>query len=405
VLVADAEEDERLHSHLGDEAFADEEILRVFADEPVDRTVLFVDQFGVWISGASPVRDERGDIVAVTNADLPATSGITEIDGLRSDVTRTFSTMIADASARLAHAELEAITDGLTGLYNHRYFHERLDEEIERCVTRGGTLALLLVDLDDFRAFNDRHGHSAGDRALRDVARVVEGSLRQVDIAARYGGEEFGVILIDAGESGAAEVAERIRLDLDVTEFTLGHESLSVSIGMALCPADATHKEELLDKADWAMYLAKRRGRNQVVSFGAEHGALTPEQAMSVHGDHVSALAGVVEARTTLAKRHRAAVTHLALAAGRQLGLEPEEMHAVVSAAAAVCNGDGSTTTGIADQLAAVAATFASLVTEHPYRPQISESEALEELRSCPAFRHDARLADAFEAVLVRPRT
>ena len=314
----------------------------MFADQPVDRTVLFVDHFGVWISGAAPMRDERGEIVAVANADLPATAGVTEVDGLRSDVTQTFAAMVEDAAARFVHAELEAMTDGLTGLYSHRYLHERLDEELERCVYRGGSLALLLVDLDDFRAFNDRYGHSAGDHALREVAHIIETSLRQVDLAARFGGEEFAVILIDADEAGANEVAERIRNGIVRTEFTLGHESLSVSIGIALCPGDATHKAELLDKADWAMYLAKRRGRDQVVSFSAEHGALTPEQALSVHDDHVSALAGVVAAREALGRRRRAAVTHLALAVARELALTPDEMHEVVVAVSACGEGAGA---------------------------------------------------------------
>ena len=406
-LVADAEEDEALRSHIGDETFSDEEILRVFAGQPVDRTVLFVDHFGVWISGAAPVRDKHGEIVAVANADLPATAGVTEVDGLRSDVTQTFAAMVEDAAARLVHAELEEMTDGLTGLYSHRYLHERLDEEIERCVYRGGSLALLLVDLDDFRTFNDRYGHSAGDHALREVAHIIETSLRQVDLAARFGGEEFAVILIDADEAGANEVAERVRNGIVGTEFTLGHESLSVSIGIALCPGDATHKEELLDKADWAMYLAKRRGRDQVVSFSAEHGALTPEQALSVHDDHVSALAGVVAAREALGRRRRAAVTHLALAVARELALTPDEMREVVVAVSACGEGAGAVATApgrLPEHIAAVAARYESLVTRPPYRPQISESEALQELRSCPAFEDDARLWTAFEAVLARPR-
>lgn len=274
-LIADAEEDERLRSHIGDDTFADEEILRVFVEEPVDRIVLFVDQFGVWLSGVAPVRDEAGKIVAVTNADLPVATGSTEMDGLRSDVTQTFAAMVAQAAASLGHAEFEAITDGLTSLYNHRYLHERLDEEIGRCVLRGGSLGFLLIDLDDFRAFNDRHGHSAGDAALRAVARAIESSLRQVDLAARYGGEEFAVILIDADGPVVAEVAERIRDGIATTGLAPGHGSLSVSIGTALCPADARQKEELIDKADWAMSLAKRRGRDQVVSFGGEHQAQT----------------------------------------------------------------------------------------------------------------------------------
>jgi diguanylate cyclase (GGDEF)-like protein/excisionase family DNA binding protein len=407
VLIADAEEDERLRSHIGDDTFADEEIMRVFAGEPVDRTVLFVDQFGVWLSGVYPVVDETGEIVAVANADMPVATGATEIDGLRSDVTQTFSAMVAEAAARLGHLEFEAITDGLTGLYNHRYLHERLNEEIERCTLQGGSLGLLFIDLDDFRGFNDRHGHSAGDRALRAVARVIESSLRQVDLAARYGGEEFAVILIDTDEAGAAEVAERIRHGIADTEMTLGHEALSVSIGMALCPADASHKEELLDKADWALFLAKRRGRDQVVSFGAEHGTLTPEQAIAVHDDHVTTLADVVAARDALAKRRRAAVTRLALAAARELGLGAEAMHDVVTSAAEACDDDrdGAEHDDVPRQVATLAATYEALVTREPYRPQVSESEALEELRSCPAFACDARIADAFERVLGRPRS
>ena len=180
-----------------------------------------------------------------------------------------------------------------------------------------------------------------------------------------------------------------------------------MSIGVALCPSDATHKEELLDKADWALYLAKRRGRDQVVSFGAEHGALTPEQALSVHDDHVSALAGVVSARDALAKRRRAAVTHLALAAARELGLGAEEMHEVVAAAVAAAAAARRHPSRRACRRTSPRSRrrYEALVTRAPYRPQISESEALQELRSCPAFEHDARLWAAFEAVLARPRT
>jgi HD-GYP domain-containing protein (c-di-GMP phosphodiesterase class II) len=156
------------------------------------------------------------------------------------------------------------------------------------------------------------------------------------------------------------------------------------------------------------MYLAKRRGRDQVVAFGAEHGAITPEQALSVHEDHVSALAGVVVARDALARRRRAAVTHLALAVARELGLGPEDMRDVVAAAVAG-SADGAAGApgeeGLPERLAGVAARYESLVTRSPYRPQISESEALQEMRSYPAFEHDPRLWTAFETVLARPRT
>ena len=177
---------------------------------------------------------------------------------------------------------------------------------------------------------------------------------------------------------------------------------------MALCPGDATHKEELLDKADWAMYLAKRRGRDQVVSFGAEHGALTPEQALSVHDDHVVGPGGRGRRARGPRQRRRAAVTHLALAVARELALAAEEMHDVVGGGVGLRRGSEGAATApepaAAQHLAAVAARYEALVTRPPYRPQISESEALQELRSCPAFEHDARLWTAFEAVLARPR-
>ena len=105
------------------------------------------------------------------------------------------------------------------------------------------------------------HGHGSGDKALRAVARVLESSVRHVDLVARYGGEEFAAILIDTEEVGALEVAERIRSGITRT-VVAGTDTLSVSIGVATCPRDATFKDELVDKADWAMYLAKRRGRD-----------------------------------------------------------------------------------------------------------------------------------------------
>ena len=399
VLITDAEEDERLHSRLGDDTFVDEEINQVLAGWSPDQTVLYVDQFGAWISGTAPLRNHDGDIVAAVSADLPAATGETEVEGLRSDVTQTFATMVEGAAARIGRTEVEAITDGLTGLYNHRYFHERLDEELDRCLDRGTHLALLFLDLDDFHAFNERHGHSAGDRALRAVARIVEGSLRHVDVAARYGGEEFAAVLVDAHEEAALEVAERIRNSILGTRFTAGPDSLSVSIGLAVCPADATHKEELIDKADWAMYVAKRRGRNQVIAFSAEHGSVTPEQAAVVTDDVVASLGEVAAARAAYLKRRRAAVSHLALAVGRARGMGGRELRAVAAAAAAACDGSGQKG-GRAAEIAALAATYEGMVTGRGYRGQLSEAEALQELGECPAFLFERELLDLFASVL-----
>jgi diguanylate cyclase (GGDEF)-like protein len=296
-------------------------------------------------------------------------------------------------------SELEAITDGLTGLYNHRYFHERLSEEIDRCQEQGTGLALLFCDLDNFRAFNDLHGHGSGDKALRAVARVLESSVRHVDLVARYGGEEFAAILIDTTEPGALEVAERIRAGITHAQLGAGTDTLSMSIGVATCPRDATFKDELVDKADWAMYLAKRRGRDTVMTFGARHGGDTPEQAAVVRPSHVAAMGELVAAREAFRQRRRGAITQIALGVALATGVPAEDIHAAVGAA------DGAAAAATAaGRIVALTETYQTLVTERPYRARISEAEALDELLRCPALRGEAELSRAFSEVL-RSRT
>ena len=115
---------------------------------------------------------------------------------------------LAEANARLAQL---AVTDGLTGLYNHRHFHERLALEVERSQRSGLPLSLLMLDVDHFKQFNDTFGHPAGDEVLRQLARVLADARRANDVVARYGGEEFAVILVDTAKFTAAKVAERVR--------------------------------------------------------------------------------------------------------------------------------------------------------------------------------------------------
>jgi diguanylate cyclase (GGDEF) domain len=174
--------------------------------------------------------------------------------------------MLQSAAIRFSRAEVEAITDGLTGLYNHRYLHERLEEELERARRRESKLSLLFCDCDQFKAYNDDYGHKAGDAALARIARIIEACSRRVDLAARYGGEEFVLVLIDTDDSGALTVAEHLRSEIEASSAR-GGCPLTVSIGIATCPDDANAHDELLDKADWAMYAAKRAGRNRVLSF------------------------------------------------------------------------------------------------------------------------------------------
>jgi diguanylate cyclase (GGDEF)-like protein len=174
--------------------------------------------------------------------------------------------MLQSAAIRFSRAEVEAITDGLTGLYNHRYLHERLEEELERARRRESELSLLFCDCDHFKAYNDDHGHKAGDVALARIARIIESRSRRVDLAARYGGEEFVLVLVDTDAAGALTVAEHLRSEIEASSAR-GGRALTVSIGVATCPGDASAHDELLDKADWAMYAAKRAGRNRVLAF------------------------------------------------------------------------------------------------------------------------------------------
>jgi diguanylate cyclase (GGDEF)-like protein len=228
---------------------------------------VFADEWGVWITGLAPILDATGSIVAVAAADMPALSA-SENEALRGDGRQTFAAMLQTAAVRLSRAEIDAITDALTGLYNHRYLHERLSEELHRARELQRPLSVLFCDLDHFKGYNDTNGHSAGDAVLREVSHVIEQSVRNVDVAGRYGGEEFVVILVETDREEAFAVAERIRTRLKEAGFTANGVPLTVSIGISGYPDDADRREDLLNKADWAMYLAKRRGRDQVATFG-----------------------------------------------------------------------------------------------------------------------------------------
>jgi len=161
------------------------------------------------------------------------------------------------------HIARLANTDGLTGLYNHRYFQERLEEELERARRFGRSVALLMTDLDSFKEFNDHHGHPAGDVVLQEVAAVLRGAVRQSDIVSRYGGDEFAVIAPETEEAAAEELARRLRRAIAGHHFhALGTPTplrLGLSIGISAYPTEATGKSQLIEQADRAMYLAKQR--------------------------------------------------------------------------------------------------------------------------------------------------
>jgi diguanylate cyclase (GGDEF)-like protein len=162
-----------------------------------------------------------------------------------------------------------ATTDGLTGLLNHRTFQERLADLLGRAERHGLKLALILTDIDHFKKVNDTYGHPVGDEVIRRVARVLESSVRKIDIVARYGGEELAVIIEGADAAGAAQLAERIRLDVAKQSIPSdkGPFSITLSLGIASVPEDATDKQTLIERADQALYRAKHTGRNRSVTY------------------------------------------------------------------------------------------------------------------------------------------
>lgn len=177
---------------------------------------------------------------------------------------------LAEANSRLAQL---AVTDGLTGLYNHRHFHERLTLESERSLRNGLPLSLLMIDVDHFKNYNDHHGHPAGDEVLRQLSHLMTDGRRANDFCARYGGEEFAIVLVDTPKLTAAKVAERMRERVSEHPFEFGSDQpgggLSISVGVATFPDDAADAEGLVRAADSALYAAKHAGRNCVVLAGA----------------------------------------------------------------------------------------------------------------------------------------
>lgn len=158
-------------------------------------------------------------------------------------------------------------TDPLTGLRNRRSLLERAEQEIARAARHGTPLSLLVLDMDRFKAINDRYGHAEGDRVLVRLADCLRAELRASDVAGRLGGEEFAVVLPEAAASGALEVAERIRRCVETCCFGEHPPAATVSIGAATWSAGET-VEALLRRADEALYAAKAAGRNRVVAAG-----------------------------------------------------------------------------------------------------------------------------------------
>ena len=159
-----------------------------------------------------------------------------------------------------------AVTDSLTGLYVRRYFMVKLQEEIHRAERYNKRLSVIMADLDRFKNINDTYGHDAGDRALKAISKFLQKNIRDVDAIARYGGEEFVMLIPDADKEAAFCLAERLREELSKVKLE-DLPPVTISLGVATYPSDGTDLEELIKRADAAMYEAKQQGRNKAVKF------------------------------------------------------------------------------------------------------------------------------------------
>ncbi|MFO7760546.1 MAG: sensor domain-containing diguanylate cyclase [Thermodesulfobacteriota bacterium] len=219
----------------------------------------------------NPLSKRGGDIMGVLTvcSHKEGVYGKTEREMLEL-ICRHVATKIELAQAHERIYRL-ALTDGLTGLKNHRTFQRGFDNMLQRARRQSIPFCFILSDLDHFKAINDSYGHPFGDEVLKVVARTLQEKVRKVDLVARYGGEEFAMVLEAADEEGGIVQAERIRKAVEALNFRAKGDAVEItmSFGIAVFPKDGEVKQVIIDKADQALYYAKKKGRNRVVPYSA----------------------------------------------------------------------------------------------------------------------------------------
>jgi diguanylate cyclase (GGDEF)-like protein/putative nucleotidyltransferase with HDIG domain len=234
-------------------------------------------------------------------------------------------------------AQRRANLDELTGLSNHRYFHERINEEIERCSRFGDIFSLLSIDVDQFKSYNDINGHLAGDKVLQQIATVIKDSVRKVDICFRYGGDEFAVLLPKATLIDSQRIGERVRSKMEEAMDILGIP-LTCSIGISCWPTDGTLREELIKAADAALYYAKYSGKNQICisSVVASANGSSPQLKQNSSKailNTIYALAATVDAKDHYTYGHSRKVSRYATEIAIALGFPRAKVNALRNAA------------------------------------------------------------------------
>jgi len=204
--------------------------------------------------------------------------GYLAIKGLQKSERATLDILAAQFLTSIKRARLYkrvqdlSITDSLTKIFTRKYCMDRLEEELSRSKEMDLSLSFLMADIDNFKAINDKYGHLVGDVIIKTVAEIIKSNCREIDLLGRYGGEEFMVILPMTPPEGAVFAAERIRKSIESTSIKAFDEVLNVtiSIGISSFPQDTTVSQELIDKADIALYHSKNTGKNKVTTYSSE---------------------------------------------------------------------------------------------------------------------------------------
>jgi diguanylate cyclase (GGDEF)-like protein len=383
------------------------------------------------------------------------------------ELATSFNTMaenLEESTNRLEHA---ATTDGLTGLYNHRWLQDALTREVERSVRYGHPLSVLMMDVDGFKLFNDTYGHQAGDDVLRQVADVLRKTSRTGDIVSRYGGDEFVAILPNTDRDGAVSMADRILDSWSRERVHTGQGDdlpLTVSIGLAACPEDSQHKQELLAYADASLYEAKQVSGSSLRASRGESREVVGYRDTSM--GVLDSLVRGIDSKDSYTRQHSQQDADLAVELGSAMGLAQEPLRALriagllhdvgkIGVPDHLLKKPGSLTDeecrmmqehvvlgkliiqgvpnlqdvveavythherwdgtgypqGLKDEeipllgrVLAVADAYSAMILDRPYRKALSHEEAVAELRRCAGTQLDPELVEPFVSLLERQR-
>ncbi|MCX7919536.1 MAG: diguanylate cyclase [bacterium] len=281
-FVLDAEEDPAKVSHIGDEYDVSQypQMKEAFSGAIADKQ-LSTDEWGTFLSGYAPIYDKDWQPIAILGVDMTQDNvqrRLHVLEGYSTLVWLIFLTLIILSTilyyqrTRLLTIQRDiayqlSLTDQLTQLANRRRFDLMLDFEFQVASRYQRPLSLIMGDIDNFKQYNDTYGHLAGDELLRKLAHLIQASVRKVDLVARFGGEEFVILLPNTDAAGAVQLAEKIRKIIELEDFSpISGKTITpvtISFGVATYPTHAKTKEELLDHADDALYMAKQAGRNR----------------------------------------------------------------------------------------------------------------------------------------------